>query len=130
MTRCARAPTPPVPCLNARGDQLRSVLEAFVAAGEDLGTGGCAPDGPTSGGRRLFDVFRGPHFTLLAVDTDTELPVSDGDLVRVHRTGAHEAYGKGLFLVRPAGYIGWAGAGASGLVQYLAPLGPAPLTHP
>ncbi|MFJ1841391.1 FAD-dependent monooxygenase [Streptomyces sp. NPDC088146] len=94
-----------------------------------LRSGDRAPDGPTAGGRRLFDVFRGPHFTLLAVGTDTELPVSDGETVRVHRTDAYEAYGKGLFLVRPDGYIGWAGEDASGLAGYLAPLGLAAVTR-
>ncbi|MFJ9678364.1 FAD-dependent monooxygenase [Streptomyces sp. NPDC101194] len=88
-----------------------------------LHSGDRAPDGPTTGGRRLFDVFRGPHFTLLAVGTDTGLPAFDDDLVRVHRTDACEAYGKGLFLVRPDGYIGWAGENASGIAGYLSPLG-------
>lgn len=88
-----------------------------------LRSGDRAPDGPTTGGRRLFDVFRGPHFTLLAVGTDTALPAFDGEQLRVHRTDACAAYGKGLFLVRPDGYIGWAGEDASGLARYLAPLG-------
>ncbi|MFE7398391.1 hypothetical protein [Streptomyces sp. NPDC057557] len=82
-----------------------------------------APDGPTAGGRRLFDIFRGPHFTLPAVGTDTELPASDGDLVRVHRSESYEACGKGLFLIRPDGCLGWAGEDTSGLAAYLAPLG-------
>ena len=68
-----------------------------------------APDGPLPGGRRLFDVFRGPHLTLLAVGTDAELPPLDGELVHVHRIEAYEPYGKGLFLVTPDGYVGWAG---------------------
>lgn len=87
-----------------------------------LEAGDRAPDGP-AGDRRLFDVFRGPHFTLLAVGTDAELPEFAGSQVRVHRTDAYEAYGKGLFLVRPDGYIGWAGEDATGLTEYLAPLG-------
>ncbi|MFF1916575.1 FAD-dependent monooxygenase [Streptomyces sp. NPDC058239] len=94
-----------------------------------LHSGDRAPDGPTAGGRRLFDIYRGPHFTLLAAGTDTELPAFDSDLVRVHRTDAYEAYGKGLFLVRPDGYIGWAGEDTSGLAQYLAPLGVAAVTR-
>ncbi|MFB7131776.1 FAD-dependent monooxygenase [Streptomyces sp. NPDC056237] len=94
-----------------------------------LHSGDRAPDGRTSEGRRLFDIFRGPHFTLLAVGTDTELPAFDDDLVRVHRTDGCEAYGKGLFLVRPDGYIGWAGEDASGLAGYLSPLGLAPVTR-
>ena len=91
-----------------------------------LEAGDRAPDGPAGDGRRLFDVFRGPHFTLLVVGTDAEPPTFDGSssaAVRVHRTDAYEAYGKGLFLIRPDGYIGWAGEDASGLGSYLAPLG-------
>lgn len=87
-----------------------------------LEAGDRAPDGP-SDGRRLFDVFRGPHFTLLSVGTDAELPEFGTPAVRVHRTDAYEAYGKGLFLVRPDGYIGWAGEDTTGLAEYLAPLG-------
>lgn len=47
----------------------------------------------------------------------------------MHRTDACEAYGKGLFLVRPDGYIGWAGEDASGLARYLAPLGVTAVTR-
>ncbi|MFB7210178.1 hypothetical protein [Streptomyces sp. NPDC056255] len=35
-----------------------------------------------------------------------------------------EAYGKGLFLIRPDGYIGWAGEDASELERYLTRFGP------
>ncbi|WP_405679472.1 hypothetical protein [Streptomyces sp. NBC_01511] len=35
----------------------------------------------------------------------------------------YEPYGKGLFLVRPDGYIGWAGEDATGLGAWLAKLG-------
>ncbi|WP_442817847.1 aromatic-ring hydroxylase C-terminal domain-containing protein [Streptomyces sp. NBC_01591] len=71
---------------------------------------------------------------MLAVGTGTGLPAFDGDgdggdQVRVHRTDACEAYGKGLFLVRPDGYIGWAGEDASGLARYLAPLGVTAVTR-
>lgn len=90
-----------------------------------LEAGDRAPDGPT-GERRLFDVFRGPHFTLLAVGTDAELPEFAGPRTKVHRMDAYEAYGKGLFLIRPDGYIGWAGEDTAGLVEYAAPLGLCP----
>ncbi|GGV70400.1 hypothetical protein GCM10010277_81330 [Streptomyces longisporoflavus] len=78
-----------------------------------LRAGDRAPDGPCGGGR-LFDAFRGPHFTLLTVGTDTELPPLNRELVRVHRIGAYPPYGKGVFLVRPDGYVGWAGEDATG----------------
>ncbi|MFJ1898287.1 FAD-dependent monooxygenase [Streptomyces sp. NPDC088115] len=100
-----------------RGGPLSSGRAGVLEAGDR------APDGP-AGDRRLFDVYRGPHFTLLAVGTDAELPepaATEG--LRVHRLGAYEAYGKGLFLVRPDGYLGWAGEDTGGLAEYLAPLG-------
>ncbi|TGB00047.1 FAD-dependent monooxygenase [Streptomyces sp. MZ04] len=88
-------------------------------ADEALRAGDRAPDGPYGGGR-LFDAFRGPHFTLLAVDVDeAELPLLDGDLIHVHRTSECAPYGKGLFLVRPDGYIAWAGEDATGLTDHL-----------
>ncbi|MEU8624301.1 FAD-dependent monooxygenase [Streptomyces sp. NPDC048669] len=102
--------------LGYRGGPLSAGRAGVLEAGDR------APDGPT-GDRRLFDVFRGPHFTLLAVGTDAELPEFTGAAVRVHRTETYEAYGKGLFLVRPDGYIGWAGENTDGLAAYLAPMG-------
>ncbi|MEU3344695.1 FAD-dependent oxidoreductase [Streptomyces sp. NPDC006700] len=60
-----------------------------------------APDG-TVDGTRLFDTFRGPHWSLLTTSADT----------------APEAYGAGVFLIRPDGYVGWAGETADGLEEY------------
>ncbi|WP_406278895.1 hypothetical protein [Streptomyces sp. NBC_00191] len=100
--------------LGYRGGPLASGSAGALQAGDR------APDGPLPGGRRLFDLFRGPHFTLLAVGTDAELPLLEGELVHVHRIEAYEPYGKGLFLVRPDGYIGWAGENTTGLNDYLA----------
>ncbi|MFB7494184.1 FAD-dependent oxidoreductase [Streptomyces sp. NPDC056161] len=78
-----------------------------------------APDG-TVGGVRLFDAFRGPHWTLLGADA--------ADAVR--RPGlrtvpgpAPAPYGPGLFLVRPDGYVGWAGDTTAGIPRYLARYG-------
>ncbi|MEU6989771.1 FAD-dependent monooxygenase [Streptomyces sp. NPDC046465] len=101
-------------------------VETRAAVGEEeLRAGDRAPDGPYGTGT-LFDVFRGPHFTLLAVGTDGELPPLDEGSVHVHRVPAYEPYGKGLFLVRPDGYVGWAGTDArDGLVEYLARCGAA-----
>ncbi|WP_328905444.1 FAD-dependent monooxygenase [Streptomyces sp. NBC_00234] len=106
--------------LGYRGSLLSSGRAGALVSGDR------APDGPTDDGPRLFDVFKGPHFTLLAVGTTVELPSFEGELVRIHRTAAYEAYGKGLFLVRPDGYIGWAGDDPASLVPYLARLGIAP----
>ncbi|MEU9447510.1 FAD-dependent monooxygenase [Streptomyces sp. NPDC048277] len=71
-----------------------------------------APDGRNADGVRMFDVFRGPHWTLLTPD-----PV-DGVPDPVHRLPAPESYGPGVFLVRPDGYVGWAGGTAAGLRTY------------
>ncbi|MEU1027121.1 pentachlorophenol monooxygenase, partial [Streptomyces sp. NPDC005904] len=88
-----------------------------------LRAGDRAPDGPCGTGT-LFDAFRGPHFTLLAIGTDTALPPLDGAEVRAHRVPAYAPYGTGLFLVRPDGYVGWAGERArDGLADYLARCG-------
>ncbi|MEU1119426.1 MULTISPECIES: FAD-dependent monooxygenase [unclassified Streptomyces] len=105
-------------------------VETRAALAEDeLRAGDRAPDGPygTGGPDRgdgagtLFDLFRGPHWTLLAVGTDAELPPLDAESVHVHHVPAYEPYGKGLFLVRPDGYVGWAGTDArDGLTEYLA----------
>ncbi|MEV7603117.1 FAD-dependent monooxygenase [Kitasatospora sp. NPDC089797] len=81
-----------------------------------LRAGDRAPDG-RRGGIRLFDAFRGPHWTLLAVGTDAELPELGVPVVRIPPYGA---YGTGVFLVRPDGYVGWAGPDATGLAEYAA----------
>jgi 2-polyprenyl-6-methoxyphenol hydroxylase-like FAD-dependent oxidoreductase len=65
-----------------------------------------APDG-MMGGVRLFDAFRGPHWTLLTAGTDP----------------AHDGYGAGVFLIRPDGYVGWAGETAAGLAEYAGRVG-------
>ncbi|MFF3275801.1 FAD-dependent monooxygenase [Streptomyces chrestomyceticus] len=109
-----------------------------------LRAGNRAPDAPctTPDGtpRRLFDVFQGPHFTLLAVG-DAELPPLDGEMIRTCRVGgpapdlldseghARDAYGEGLFLVRPDGYVAYAADDASGLPDELARYG-MPLAAP
>ncbi|MFJ9611958.1 FAD-dependent monooxygenase [Kitasatospora sp. NPDC101176] len=84
-----------------------------------LRAGDRAPDG-IRGGTRLFDAFRGPHWTLLVVGTGAAAPEAACPVVRIP---AYEAYGSGLFLVRPDGYLGWAGATADGLAAYAARVG-------
>jgi 2-polyprenyl-6-methoxyphenol hydroxylase-like FAD-dependent oxidoreductase len=76
-----------------------------------------APDG-TVAGTRLFDAFRGPHWTLLGATA----PVAGVPGV-VALPAAPESYGPGVFLVRPDGYVGWAGDSADGLGAYLARVG-------
>ncbi|MEV4044640.1 FAD-dependent oxidoreductase [Streptomyces sp. NPDC049744] len=92
------------------------------AVGEDaIRAGDRAPDGRVDG-VRLFDAFRGPHWTLLALGTDAP-GGGVGPAVTVVRGGPHGAYGTGLFLVRPDGYVGWAGETPEGLDAYLGRFG-------
>ncbi|MGW2815104.1 FAD-dependent monooxygenase [Streptomyces sp. NPDC001415] len=100
--------------LGYRGGPLSTGRAGALEAGDR------APDGKLPDGR-IFDLLRGPHFTLLAFDTPA--PALAGDLVQVHELGAYEAYGRGLFLVRPDGYVGWAGEDTTGLDDYLAVTG-------
>ncbi|MFJ6946290.1 hypothetical protein ACISU4_16835 [Streptomyces wuyuanensis] len=78
-------------------------METRVAAGDELFAGG---DG---------EELRGPHFTLLAVGGDAP---RRGSRRRYASTGigggpgpaeVHTSHGEGLYLVRPDGYVGWAG---------------------
>lgn len=98
-------------------------------ADDALRAGERAPDAPC-GPVRLFDLFRGPHATLLAFG-GTDAPVSERyRLVRVGRPGelgdvidvdghAHKAYGdRGLFLVRPDGYVALATEDPADLAAY------------
>ncbi|RPF35809.1 FAD-dependent oxidoreductase [Streptomyces sp. TLI_185] len=84
----------------------------------DAGTiraGDRAPD-TTVGDVRLFDALRGPHWTLVAVGVaPPELPES----VHVVSGEAQPTLGTGLFLVRPDGYVGWAGETDGGLLEYV-----------
>ncbi|MFI0237109.1 FAD-dependent monooxygenase [Streptomyces sp. NPDC016845] len=91
-------------------------------ADDALRAGDRAPDGHR-GGTRLFDVFRGPHWTLLAVGEVPALPPLQEESIRTARIPAYEAYGTGVFLVRPDGYVGWAGETARGVETYLREVG-------
>ncbi|MFE2548051.1 FAD-dependent monooxygenase [Streptomyces sp. NPDC059355] len=99
--------------LGQRDSSLTREIRTGLAEGA-LTAGDRAPDGKRDG-LRLFDLYRGPHFTLLAVDTPLpeHLPALPG--LRTARTSAYEAYGRGLYLVRPDGYIAWAGPGGDAL---------------
>ncbi|WP_371680595.1 FAD-dependent oxidoreductase [Streptomyces sp. NBC_01276] len=77
-----------------------------------------APDGEAGDGGRLFDAFRGPHWTLLAVGTAPGAALPALPTVRTVRAPSQAAYGDGLFLVRPDGYVGWAGTTAAGAARY------------
>ena len=69
---------------------------------------------------RVFDLLRGPHATLLAINWPGELP-SIG--IPAHRVDqAHDAYDvqePTLFLVRPDNYIGCVTSSADDVTAYL-----------
>ena len=100
-----------------------------------LAAGDRAPDAPiTIEGRpsRLFDLFRGPHWTLLSFgQTSDVLPGPD---VRVYPVGegdgqVRETYDMAdgtLVLVRPDGYVGLVTDDAERLAEYWAALHGAP----
>ncbi|RPK59668.1 Pentachlorophenol 4-monooxygenase [Streptomyces sp. ADI96-02] len=108
-------------------------------AEEALHAGDRAPDAPCTdlGGApvRLFDLFRGPHFTLLVFGSPPIQPVSARGpaVIRVVRVGhdvsdpagfASRAYAPhGLFLVRPDGYISLATETPSEVTSHLRSLG-------
>lgn len=112
--------------------------EAALRAGDRAPDAPCAtPDGTPF---RLFDAFRGPHFTVLAFDGVAVPPLGGGTsgYVRTYRIGgpdadlvdveghARAAYGGGLFLVRPDGYVGLAAPDAAPLAAALTSYFPAP----
>jgi 2-polyprenyl-6-methoxyphenol hydroxylase-like FAD-dependent oxidoreductase len=121
--------------LNYRGgplsvDDRTAVSPAMVRAGDR------APDAPLIDMKgatvRLFDLYRGPHFTLLALGDAMlpALPERFGAMVRGMRIAppgesgegaladrdghAHRLYGDGLIVVRPDNYVGYAGTAAAG----------------
>ncbi|MFD9494543.1 FAD-dependent oxidoreductase [Streptomyces sp. NPDC060005] len=105
--------------LGYRGSSLAVETRTELPDGA-LRAGDRAPDA-TVGGVRLFDVFRGPHWTLLTVGADEEPRALPG--VRTARVDASEKYGSGVFLVRPDGYVGWAGSTTRTLPAYAATVG-------
>ncbi|MFJ7777202.1 FAD-dependent oxidoreductase [Streptomyces yangpuensis] len=108
-------------------DSALAVETRAGLAEEALRAGDRAPDG-IRGGVRLFEEFRGAHWTLLAVGAGagdgSDLPDLSGlpglAAVRTVRIPSYEAYGDGVFLIRPDGHVGWAGARADGLASYAA----------
>lgn len=79
-------------------------LAAGDACLDGLQPGDRAPDGLLPDGRRLFDVFRGPHWTVLQFDTEPD----DFGVPQVRLApGADYDVSVGSYvLVRPDGYIG------------------------
>ncbi|GLY28779.1 FAD-dependent monooxygenase [Kineosporia sp. NBRC 101731] len=87
-----------------------------------LQAGDRAPDAPLHDGRRVFDLLRGPHATLLAIGWEGELPELG---IPAHRIDeAREIYdGEGLFLVRPDNYLGCVTSSVEDITAYLKQIG-------
>lgn len=104
----------------ALGYRESSLTEETRQTPGPVRAGDRAPDG-TLDGVRLFDAFRGPHWTVVAVGGAEVAGLPRA--VRVVRGAAQGAYGQGLFVVRPDGYVGWAGERAAGAIGYLGRFG-------
>ncbi|HWD68481.1 MAG TPA: FAD-dependent oxidoreductase [Caulobacteraceae bacterium] len=111
--------------------------------GEGLRAGARAPDAPVRGAAgqptRLFNLFQGPHWTLLGYETVGRSPIAARPGLRIHVVGPggdiiddgghmRDAYGLSpgdWLLVRPDGYVGAivSGAEVSALDPYLASVG-------
>ncbi|MBB6171341.1 2-polyprenyl-6-methoxyphenol hydroxylase-like FAD-dependent oxidoreductase [Nocardiopsis mwathae] len=87
------------------GYRASSLTEETRAAPGPVRAGDRAPDA-TVAGVRLFDALRGAHWTLLTTGA-----------------AAPQGYGVGVFLIRPDGYVGWAGETADGVAEYAARTG-------
>jgi 2-polyprenyl-6-methoxyphenol hydroxylase-like FAD-dependent oxidoreductase len=123
--------------LNYRGGAL-----ALDTRGGALAAGDRAPDAPLTGAAgqpvRLFELFKGPHWTLL-LGSDAHVPAARKGL-SIHRVGGDildtaghlaDAYALGpgeAILIRPDGYIGavLTAGGAAALEGYLAGVGRPP----
>ena len=108
-----------------------------------LRAGDRAPDGVLQGAggqtRRLFDLFRGPHWTLVARGVEADDLPEAGPRLHVHRVGTDGDFRDGedqlgrtygmaegdILLVRPDGYVGAlvSAAKAGQLADYLAMAG-------
>ncbi|GAB3249237.1 FAD-dependent monooxygenase [Kineosporia babensis] len=84
-----------------------------------LQAGDRAPDHPRGDGR-VFDLLRGPHFTLLALDWSADLPDLGIPAYRIDEASdAYDGQGPRLFLVRPDNYIGCAATDPADVAAYL-----------
>ncbi|MFE6745866.1 FAD-dependent monooxygenase [Kitasatospora purpeofusca] len=114
-----RAPDAP---LDAPLDALDAPLDG-TANGTKNDAADNGADSGTGEARRLFDLFRGPHVTVLAVGRALPgLPAG----VHGHRIDGgvtERVYGPGLFVVRPDGYLGLATHDPADLPGYLGRLG-------
>lgn len=82
-----------------------------------LRAGDRAPDGFLPSGTRLFDVFRGPHHTLLAFDAPA--PNLDLPVITLSACDGYDVAVGTYVLVRPDGYVGAISESAEVIEKYL-----------
>ncbi len=107
--------------LNYRGGPLAAEHRAepgLVQAGDR------APDAPLGDGRRIFDLLRGGHPTLLAFGWRDTLPALPASVPIHHVTAdaakdAYDVRGAALFLIRPDNYVGCATQHPQDVLDYL-----------
>ena len=88
-----------------------------------LRAGDRAPDGRLSNGR-VFDLLRGPHPTLLALNWEGELPDLGVPTYRIDEAReTYDAQGPALYLVRPDNYVGCLTADPEDIAAYLKQIG-------
>ncbi|WP_436522054.1 FAD-dependent monooxygenase [Actinoplanes sp. HUAS TT8] len=108
--------------LNYRGGPLAAEHRATPGT---VRAGDRAPDAPLGDGRRIFDLLRGGHATLLAFDRPDTPPVS----VPVHHItadkakDAYDVRDSALFLIRPDNYVGCATQNPQDVLDYLKLIG-------
>ncbi|KHO24342.1 3-(3-hydroxyphenyl)propionate hydroxylase [Mycolicibacterium setense] len=106
--------------INYRGGPLAVDTDPSGA----LRAGDRAPDGLLPDGRRLFDVFRGPHWTVLQFGSD---PVDFGiPQVRLAPNADYDVPVGSHVLVRPDGYVGAISTRADVIRDQLRQTGQAP----
>jgi 2-polyprenyl-6-methoxyphenol hydroxylase-like FAD-dependent oxidoreductase len=116
--RPSTAPTPALHQLDITYRGCTLAVDDRPDAGE-LRAGDRAPDAQLPDGRRLFDVFRGPHSTLLVFG---RREVSIDERARIQQVGALDGYDVAeghLVLVRPDGYIGAISSSIDTIRSYL-----------
>ncbi|GLW27062.1 FAD-dependent monooxygenase [Actinoplanes regularis] len=107
--------------LNYRGGPLAA--EHRTAPGA-VRAGDRAPDAPLGDGRRVFDLLRGGHATLLAFGPQSTLPALPASVPVHHVTAvaAQQAYDvrdSALLLIRPDNYVGCATQDPQDVIDYL-----------
>ncbi|WP_163513154.1 FAD-dependent monooxygenase [Fodinicola acaciae] len=110
---------------NKRGDNTKGLDISYrTVPGDGLAAGDRAPDGLV-GERRLFELFAGPHWTLLRFGAGA--PEADGvESYEVDAVDGYDVPAGSAVLVRPDGYVGLVTSSGAELAGYLRRVSPAP----